>query len=65
MERFPVTDLVHKVGVVIDAALAEPIMITRHRRDTVVMLNAATYDLLVIRAGQKDEGTDTDDLQPP
>lgn len=63
MEKFTSTQLANNAGGVIHAALTEPVMITRHNRDTVVVLSVATYNALLAAAGRRpipQRGTDHD-----
>lgn len=52
MERFSAVDLNAKMGVVIDKAMAHPVMITRYRRDCVVILNVEEYERLTTAAAE-------------
>lgn len=46
METFTATQLTNNTGGVIDAALAAPVMITRHNRECAVLLSVAAYKAL-------------------
>lgn len=50
MERFSAVDLNTKMGQVIDRAMAHPVVITRYRRDCVVMLNVEEFERLTAAA---------------
>lgn len=47
MQSFTASDLARRTGEIIDAAIRAPVVITRTRRDTVVMIDVDLYHRMV------------------
>ncbi|MGB3336955.1 MAG: type II toxin-antitoxin system prevent-host-death family antitoxin [Devosia sp.] len=66
MRSLPLSNLNRRPGEIVDMALSAPIVLTKHGRQSVVIMSAEAYDSLVSRnAGTMDEAAPVNEIKKP
>lgn len=64
MRTYPLSELHRNKGDIVDAALREPIGLTKHGKRRLVLLSAEQYDALTAKPGDPRIARSLDDIPP-